>query len=152
MDPERIERLIDQGRDSYEARLAAGQARLKRGEIAQAVDHLLRATEQDEGKTIAWQSLGEAYRSRGQIDEARAAWKRGIEVAAANGDSQAEKVMTVWLKRLDKLPSLLDPKAVFSEDRLIVLPTETVYGLAAPIDRPDLIARVFELNVRPADH
>ncbi len=44
----------------------------------------------------------------------------------------------------------IDPAAVFAAGRLIALPTETVYGLAAPIDRPDLIARVFKLKGRPA--
>lgn len=43
----------------------------------------------------------------------------------------------------------LDPNEVFAAGRLIGLPTETVYGLAAPIDRPDLVARIFELKGRP---
>lgn len=43
-------------------------------------------------------------------------------------------------------------RAVFDQGRLLALPTETVYGLAAPIDRPDLIARVFELKGRPPDN
>jgi len=152
MNPEIIERLIAQGQDRYEARLAAGQARLKRGDIAQAIAHLSKATELAPDKTMAWQVLGEAYRRRGQLDQARAAFEQGIEVARGNGDSQAEKVMAVWLKRLRKLPDLPDPQSVFAENRLLALPTETVYGLAAPIDRPDLIARVFELKERPADH
>jgi len=152
MNPEAIERMIEQGRDSYEARLAAGQARLKRGEIAQAVSHLKHATGLDPSKTMAWQSLGKAYRTRGQIDAARAAWDAGIEVAEDNGDSQAEKVMRVWRKRLDKCSPLPDPQAVFAVGRLLALPTETVYGLAAPIDRSELIERVFLLKGRPMDH
>lgn len=40
-------------------------------------------------------------------------------------------------------------RELFDRGRLLALPTETVYGLAAPIDRPDLIARVFELKRRP---
>ncbi len=46
----------------------------------------------------------------------------------------------------------VDPRAVFAAGRLIALPTETVYGLAAPIDRPDLVARIFELKGRPASN
>ncbi|MGY6555522.1 MAG: L-threonylcarbamoyladenylate synthase [Wenzhouxiangella sp.] len=38
---------------------------------------------------------------------------------------------------------------LFDRGRLLALPTETVYGLAAPIDRPDLIARIFALKGRP---
>ena len=44
---------------------------------------------------------------------------------------------------------MIDPNEVFAAGRLLALPTETVYGLAAPIDRPDLIARVFALKGRP---
>lgn len=40
-------------------------------------------------------------------------------------------------------------RELFDQGRLLALPTETVYGLAAPIDRPALIARVFELKGRP---
>ena len=152
MNPEAIERMIEQGRDSYEARLAAGQARLKAGDIVKALVHLERATEQGPDKTMAWQSLGEAYLDRGQVDDARSAWDRGIAVAQDNGDSQAEKVMRVFLKRLDKRKPLPDPQAVFAVGRLLALPTETVYGLAAPIDRAELIERVFSLKGRPMDH
>ncbi|MFW5816268.1 MAG: L-threonylcarbamoyladenylate synthase [Wenzhouxiangella sp.] len=42
--------------------------------------------------------------------------------------------------------------AAFDQGRLIAIPTETVYGLAAPIDRPALIERVFALKGRPADN
>ncbi|TVQ33457.1 MAG: threonylcarbamoyl-AMP synthase [Wenzhouxiangella sp.] len=46
----------------------------------------------------------------------------------------------------------VDPAAVFDSGRLIAMPTETVYGLAAPINRPDLVARIFELKGRPASN
>ncbi|MCU0260315.1 MAG: L-threonylcarbamoyladenylate synthase [Ilumatobacteraceae bacterium] len=35
---------------------------------------------------------------------------------------------------------------------LVAIPTETVYGLAARVDRPDAVARVFALKGRPVDH
>lgn len=37
----------------------------------------------------------------------------------------------------------------FAEGKLVAIPTETVYGLAAPIDRPELISRIFTLKERP---
>lgn len=40
----------------------------------------------------------------------------------------------------------------FDQGRLIAIPTETVYGLAAPIDRPELIDRIFALKGRPAEN
>lgn len=102
MNPEVIERMIESGRDSYEARLAAGQARLKQGDFERAREHLQRATALKPGQTMAWQELGRACLESGDPESARAAWRQGLEVAAGNGDKQAEKVMTVWLKRLDR--------------------------------------------------
>lgn len=37
----------------------------------------------------------------------------------------------------------------FSKGKLVALPTETVYGLAAPIDNPMLLKKIFELKSRP---
>ena len=102
MNPEVIEKMIESGRDSYEARLAAGQARLGRGDIDQARAHLQQAVAFEPDQSMAWQELGRACREAGDAPAARSAWQNGIEVAAANGDVQAEKVMTVWLKRLDR--------------------------------------------------
>jgi len=102
MNPEVIEKMIDQGRDSYEARLAAGQARLRQGDLAQAITHLEAAVSFKPDQTMAWQELGRAELENDHREEARRAWERGIEVAQANGDKQAEKVMRVWLKRLDR--------------------------------------------------
>lgn len=102
MDPKAIEKLIDQGRDSYESRLAAGQARLKAGDLPEAVAHLEKATGHDPEQTMAWQELGKALNELGQLEAARKAWEKGLVAARDNGDKQAEKVMTVFLKRLDK--------------------------------------------------
>ena len=102
MNPEVIEKMIDQGRDSYEARLAAGQARLKRGDLLEATAHLKAAVAFRPDQTMAWQEMGRAELERGEPVLARQAWERGVEVARSNGDKQAEKVMMVWLKRLDR--------------------------------------------------
>ena len=37
----------------------------------------------------------------------------------------------------------------FSEGQLVAIPTETVYGLAAPVNRDDLVTRIFDLKERP---
>ncbi|MDZ7791827.1 MAG: tetratricopeptide repeat protein [Xanthomonadales bacterium] len=101
MEPEAIEKLIDQGRDSYESRLAAGQARLENGDLPLAIEHLEVATGHRPEHTMAWQELGKALNESGRPEAARTAWERGLEAARANGDKQAEKVMAVFLKRLD---------------------------------------------------
>lgn len=102
MDPSAIERMIEGGRDSYEARLAAGQARLKGGQAERAVEHLRKATAFKPEQTAAWQALGQALQAAGDVAGCREAWAHGIERASVNGDVQAEKVMAVWLKRLDR--------------------------------------------------
>jgi predicted Zn-dependent protease len=102
MNPEAIEKLIDQGRDGYEARLAAGQARLKGGDLDRAIAHLEKAIGFKPEQTMAWQELGRACNESGDAAGARDAWERGLEAARANGDKQAEKVMTVWLQRLGR--------------------------------------------------
>lgn len=35
---------------------------------------------------------------------------------------------------------------------LVAIPTETVYGLAADAERPDAVARIYEVKGRPVDH
>lgn len=104
MNPETLEKLIADGRDSYEARLAAGQARMQNGDVEKAVDHFREATAQGPGHTIAWQELGKALAANDETTAAGEAWERGIAAARANGDKQAEKVMGVWLKRLGSHP------------------------------------------------
>lgn len=104
MNPEAIEKLIENGRDSYEARLAAGQARLKHGDLERAIDHFRAATSLGPEHTTAWQELGKALEANGEYAVAREVWQRGLAAARANGDKQAEKVIGVWLRRLDREP------------------------------------------------
>lgn len=102
MNPEVIEAMIDGGRDNYESRLAAAQARLSQQQFSEAKAHLQRAIEHDAQRTVAWQVLGQAEQGLGDLAAAQQAWQQGITVAQANGDQQAEKVMSVWLRRLGR--------------------------------------------------
>lgn len=104
MNPEAIEKLIENGRDSYEARLAAGQARLKHGDVERAIHHFRAATSLGPEHTTGWQELGKALEANGEYAVAREVWQRGLAAARANGDKQAEKVIGVWLRRLDRDP------------------------------------------------
>jgi Tfp pilus assembly protein PilF len=58
--------------------------------------------ERDPGYSAAWKALGRALQDSGASDEALEAYRRGIEAARAKGDRQAEKEMTVFMKRLEK--------------------------------------------------
>jgi len=106
MDPERIatasEGMIGKGRDTYETRLAAGQARLKMKQYPEAIEHLSRATEHQPSQTMAWQELGKALKGQDDTKAAEQAWQQALQLARQNGDKQAEKILQVWLKRLAK--------------------------------------------------
>ena len=52
--------------------------------------------------SAAWKLLGKAQAALGDCAAARLAWEKGIEAAQAHGDKQAEKEMTVFLKKLDR--------------------------------------------------
>ena len=41
--------------------------------------------------------------------------------------------------------------ALLATGDIVALPTDTVYGLAADLARPDAVARIFEVKERPAE-
>jgi tetratricopeptide (TPR) repeat protein len=97
-----FERMLAAGRDSALLRYAIGNEHLKVGDAASAIEHFARAVELDPEYTAAWKLHGKALAATGRRDEALAAWQRGIEVAKARGDRQAEKEMTVFARRLER--------------------------------------------------
>ena len=56
----------------------------------------------DPAYSAAWKLLCKALQAEGDIDCARQSWQQGIAAAQAKGDKQAEKEMTVFLRKLDK--------------------------------------------------
>lgn len=92
----------DGPRDGALLRFSLGNALLAAGEAAEAIDELRRAVSFDPTYSAAWKMLGKACLEAGQPQAAADAWRRGIGVAAERGDKQAEKEMTVFLRRLDK--------------------------------------------------
>ena len=99
---EQLEKLLAQGRDSALLRFGLGDACLKDNDAEQAVIHLAQATQQQTSYSAAWKLLGKALLQLGRLDEAQAAWSTGVTVAQQQGDLQAVKEMTVFLKRLHK--------------------------------------------------
>ena len=55
----------------------------------------------DPDYSAAWKLYGKALTQAGRLDEARAAYGRGIEVAERKGDKQAAKEMRVFARRLE---------------------------------------------------
>ena len=99
---ERFEALLAAGKDNALVRFSLGMQYLNAGDHARAAPHLRAAVAHDPGYSAAWKLLGRALGQAGARDEAREAYRRGIEAAEAKGDKQAAKEMAVFLKRLDK--------------------------------------------------
>ena len=97
-----LEKLIGTPRDGALLRYSLGCELLKAGETARAIGELREAVQRDPAYSAAWKVLGRALADSGREAEALDAWSRGIEVARAKGDRQAEKEMTVFARRLAK--------------------------------------------------
>lgn len=99
---EKLEKLLASGRDSALLRFGLGDACLKDNDAQQAALHLAQATVQQPGYSAAWKLLGKALLQLGRLEAAQAAWTTGVTVAQQQGDLQAVKEMTVFVKRLQK--------------------------------------------------
>ena len=100
MDIESLLKLIGTPRDSPMLRLTLARLLADRSDLEQAETHLQMAIEMDSEYTAAWKELGKVRRLNNDAPGAAHAWRQGIEVARARGDKQAEKEMTVFLRRI----------------------------------------------------
>lgn len=99
---EGLEKMLAKGIDNALLRFGLGKGYLDAGSAEQAVLHLQRCVEQDASYSAAWKLLGKAHQQLGDVAGARQAWQQGLDAAQAKGDKQAEKEMTVFLRKLDK--------------------------------------------------
>ncbi len=97
-----FERLLAAGKDGPLLRYALGNEYLKAGAVARAVEQLDRAIALDPQYTAAWKLYGQALAAAGRAGEALIAYRRGITVAHAKGDHQAEREMEVFARRIEK--------------------------------------------------
>jgi predicted Zn-dependent protease len=102
MDIDTLNLLIGTDRDSALLRMTLATALLQQEKPEEAEAQLTRATEMDPAYTAAWKQLGKVRLSLEDPNGARGAWQSGLEAARKKGDKQAEKEMTVFLRRLDK--------------------------------------------------
>ncbi|WP_312247098.1 tetratricopeptide repeat protein [Stutzerimonas nitrititolerans] len=101
---ESLEKMLAQGMDNPMLRFGLGKGYLDAGDAEKAAAHLRRCVELDARYSAAWKLLGKALQSSGDLEDARTAWEKGLVAAQAHGDKQAEKEMTVFLRKLDKQP------------------------------------------------
>ncbi len=97
-----FERMLAAGRDGALLRYSLGNEHLKAGRPDAAAEHLARAVALDARYTAAWKLYGKALNELGRADDALAAWRRGIDCAREKGDRQAEKEMTVFVRRIER--------------------------------------------------
>jgi len=100
MDVENLLKLVGTERDSAMLRLTLARLLASREQLEEATAHLEAAVRMDDGYTAAWKELGKLRLRAEDREGAGQAWREGIERARENGDKQAEKEMTVFLKRL----------------------------------------------------
>ncbi|WP_422508511.1 tetratricopeptide repeat protein [Stenotrophomonas sp. GZD-301] len=99
MDLRALQQMLDRGRDGALLRFSLGKGLLDAGDPALATTHLAQCVAQNPDYSAGWKLLGKACLAAGDTAAAAQAWQRGITVAARNGDKQAEKEMTVFLRR-----------------------------------------------------
>ncbi|WPC05128.1 tetratricopeptide repeat protein [Pseudomonas benzenivorans] len=102
---ESLEKMLAQGMDNALLRFGLGKGYLDAGEFARAAEHFQRCVEHDPNYSAAWKLLGKAQLELGDRQAAERAWQQGIAAAQDHGDKQAEKEMTVFLKRLQRQSS-----------------------------------------------
>ncbi|MFR0673886.1 tetratricopeptide repeat protein [Enterobacterales bacterium AW_CKDN230030176-1A_HGKHYDSX7] len=106
---ESLEKMLAKGVDNALLRFGLGKAWLDEGHAAEAVHHLSRCVTLDPTYSAAWKLLGKACQAMGDTASARQAWNSGLEAAQRKGDKQAEKEMTVFLRKLDKTERGMTP-------------------------------------------
>ncbi|MGE8358504.1 tetratricopeptide repeat protein [Pseudomonas sp.] len=102
MSTEALEKMLAKGMDNALLRFGLGKGYLDAGDAARAADHLRHCVTFDPAYSAAWKLLGKALQAAGDTEGARHAWQSGLTAAQAKGDKQAEKEMTVFLRKLDK--------------------------------------------------
>ncbi|TKK06776.1 hypothetical protein PflCFBP13510_16925 [Pseudomonas fluorescens] len=99
---ESLEKMLAKGVDNSLLRFGLGKGYLDLKDNAKAAEHLQRCVEFDPKYSAAWKLLGKARLGLEDRAAAHLAWEKGIEAAQVHGDKQAEKEMTVFLKKLDR--------------------------------------------------
>ena len=97
-----LEKLIGTPRDGALLRYSLGLEYQRAGEPARALEHLREAVSRDPLYSAAWKALGKVLTELDRRAEALEAYRQGIAAAAAKGDRQAQKEMTVFARRLEK--------------------------------------------------
>jgi len=98
-----LEKLLGTPRDGALLRYSLGLEHAKAGNHERAIEYLRDAVTRDPLYSAAWKALGKSLSDSSLHAEALEAHRQGIAAAKQKGDRQAEKEMTVFARRLEKL-------------------------------------------------
>ena len=98
-----FEAMLEKGQDNSLLRYSLGNEYFKLGDNTKALQHLEQALEQQPDYSAAWKLYGKVLADSDRVQDAKQAFRKGIDIAEANGDKQAVREMEVFLKRLEKL-------------------------------------------------
>lgn len=96
---ESLQSMLDKGMDNALLRYSLGNAYFGEKNYEKSIEHFRIAIEHDPDYSAAWKLLGRSYIALARTDEAAETLEKGIAVAAKKGDKQAEKEMTVFLRK-----------------------------------------------------
>lgn len=99
---ERLRAMCKGPRDGVLLRMTLANELLAQGDAIAAVVELRRALEFNPDYSAAWKLLGKTLTDCDDTPSAMTAYRKGIDAAIKRGDKQAEKEMTVFLRRLEK--------------------------------------------------
>ncbi|MGH8121467.1 MAG: tetratricopeptide repeat protein [Rudaea sp.] len=97
-----LRRLVGGPRDGALLRVSIANSLVAKGEHTAAIAELRHAVEFDPDYSAAWKLLGKALIDAGDTTAAIEAYRAGISAASQHGDIQAQKEMTVFLRRLER--------------------------------------------------
>lgn len=97
---ERLRAMRGGPRDGALLRMSLANALLANNDAPAAIVELREALRFDSGYSAAWKLLGKTLATSGDTAAAIDAYQSGIAAAVKRGDKQAEKEMTVFLRRL----------------------------------------------------
>ncbi|MGV1759584.1 tetratricopeptide repeat protein [Rhizobium sp. A22-96] len=90
---------LESGDDGPLLRFALGKSLLDASDANGALPHLREAVRQNSDYAAAWAQLGRCELALGAEDAAIEAWSRGRDAARRHGEVQAERQISVWLRR-----------------------------------------------------
>lgn len=99
---ERLRAMCGGPRDGALLRVSLANALLGQNDTQAAIVELREALRFDPEYSAAWKLLGKTLGDSGDTAAAISAYQTGIHAAMQRGDKQAEKEMTVFLRRLTR--------------------------------------------------